>query len=187
MKLETLVRYLRKLQSFADRPWYLPFISFLGGVDLFVLVIPTDGLLVSYVMLRPKQWVRAFLMLSLGCALGCWVLAALVQSGAAWFTYQSLIDRIGPSTWNWVDGFVENNGTLALAVLALLPLPQFPGVVIAALMGMPATTIFVAVLIGRLVKFSLLAYGASHAPKLLMKFPLLRKEITTFTGPPPAA
>ena len=184
MSWETIFNFFRRLQAFVDRPWYLPLIATLGGLDLFVLVIPTDGLLISYVMLRPKTWIRAFILTSLGCAIGALALAILIQSGAEWFTYEKLSQSVGADTWQWVDGFVENHGTLALGALAILPIPQFPGIVVAALMGMPLSSIFISVLVGRLLKFAVLAYAASHAPRLLMKIPVLRKEITTFTEPP---
>lgn len=183
MILEKLVQIMRQLQGFADRPWYLPFIAFLGGLDLFILIVPTDGLLISYVLLRPKHWIRAFVFLTLGCTLGALLLAFLVQSGSSFFDYQSLHSRIGGDTWKWIDTFVDNRGALALGVLALLPLPQFPGIVVAALAEMPLTEIFFAVLIGRATKFALFSYGASHAPKLLLKLPLLKQEVTAVAGP----
>lgn len=179
--MEWLIRTFRKIQSFADRPWYLPFIAFLGGLDLFILVVPTDGLLISYVMLRPKQWIRAFILLALGCAIGSWLLAFLIQSGAQWFHYENLTHSVGRETWEWVDQLVDNHGAWALALLALMPLPQFPGIVVAALAEMSLGTIFFSVLLGRLVKFVVLSYGASHAPRLLLKVPLLKREISALT------
>jgi membrane protein YqaA with SNARE-associated domain len=183
MIVEKLIQIMRQLQSFADRPWYLPLIALLGGLDLFILIVPTDGLLISYVMLRPKHWVRAFIALSIGCTLGAWALAFLIQSGSSFFDYQSLHHRIGADTWMWIDNFVDNRGALALGILALLPLPQFPGIVVAALAELPLTEIFFAVLAGRVIKFAVFSYGASHAPKLLLKLPLLKKEVAVMAGP----
>jgi membrane protein YqaA with SNARE-associated domain len=182
--VDKLSSVLRRIQSFADRPWYLPLIAGLGGADAFLLVIPTDGLLVSFVLLRPKHWLRACLFFTLFCAVGCWLLAWVIQSGAEWLSLDFFYRSVGQDTWNWIDSFVDNHGELALGVLATLPIPQFPGVVVAALAEMPLWSLFVSILAGRLVKYFLLSYAASHAPRLLMRVPFLKKEISAFTGPP---
>lgn len=171
------------MQAFADRPWYLPFIAFLGGLDLFILIIPTDGLLLSYVLLCPKKWIRAFIIVSFGCAAGALVLALLMRSEWGWIMQSTVTQSMGKENWEWVEGFVAQHGEAALAFLAIMPIPQFPGVVIASWTQMPTTNIFFSIFAGRLLKYVVYAYGASHAPKLLLKIPSVKKELGSLTGP----
>lgn len=160
---------LNGLQSFAGRPWYFPALGFLAALDFYIFIVPTDALLVSSVLLKPKKWVSAFFWVGLGSALGAVSLAAALQTGV--FTVPE------SETWGWLKEFFTHYGSLALALIALSPLVQFPVVVLAALSGMPLGELFVICLLGRWVKSAVFAYIASRAPELLFKIPFLRKEL----------
>lgn len=183
--MQRLLKILRRLQAYADRPWYLPTVALLGGLDLFILIIPTDALLISSVLLRPRSWIRATLWATSGCALGSLALGALVQWEVADWLRTQLPETFGHSYWIWTEQFIGNHGAIALAVIAFSPFPQLPGVVIAALGGMSLPTLFLAVWVGRFVKYGIYAYIASHAPKFLMKIPLVRQELDFLYGAPP--
>src|SRR4051812_40346336 len=76
-----LAELLRRMERFTDRSWYPALVAALAALDLFVLVIPTDGLLISAV-LSPKRrakWVSAAIWVSLGSTVGAVLLASLVQ------------------------------------------------------------------------------------------------------------
>lgn len=173
----------RRLQEFADRPWYFPLLGILAGIDLFVLVIPTDALLVSSVMLQPKRWVTAFLWVAFGSSLGCAIMAGLIQWDShlvmeVWFpsTFDSAI-------WHTMDVFFDRHGWVALALIALSPLVQFPAVAIAALAGMPPLEVFVVCLVGRSIKSALIAWVATFAPRMLLRIPGLRHDLETLQDP----
>ncbi|RYG34625.1 MAG: hypothetical protein EOO01_32105 [Chitinophagaceae bacterium] len=48
---KTVRRWIRFVEGYANRWWYSPLIAVLAAADSFVIVIPTDGLLVSASML----------------------------------------------------------------------------------------------------------------------------------------
>jgi membrane protein YqaA with SNARE-associated domain len=168
---------LRQLQKFADRPWYFPLLGLLAAADLFILVVPTDALLVSSVMLQPKKWVRAFFWVGLGSALGALALGASIQSDLAAHLQASSTYPIESSTWIWLKEFFAAYGAIALAVIAVSPLVQFPVVAMAAASGMPLLELFLISLAGRWIKSAVFAYFASHAPKVVLGLPFLRKEL----------
>ncbi len=175
--LENFKIWIKRLQSFADRPWYFPVLGILAGLDLFILVVPTDALLVSSVILQPRRWVSAFVWIGLGAAVGALVLAGVVQwegphAMQIWFP-----ESFNSSSWQMVQGFIDRWGLVALFLLAASPLVQFPAVAVAALSGMALTKIFLVCLLGRSLKAAVISYLASHAPALLMRLPFLKEEL----------
>ena len=81
-----------------DRPWYVALVGGLAALDLFIMIIPTDGLLVTSVLVRPKRWVSWFLWVSIGSAVGAAALAAIIHWDPLWLKesllYGGLSNRV---------------------------------------------------------------------------------------------
>lgn len=168
---------LRFLQKHMDRPWYLPAVALLALADIFILIIPTDALLITAVLFKPKRWWFPATLVASGSALGALLLAGAVQWDLDGLTrlFPALFES--PS-WKGTDAFLERYGIWALALFAAGPLPYQPAVVLVALSGATLPEIFFATYLGRGGKYYVLAYLASHAPKYLEKFWSVRKEMT---------
>lgn len=174
---ETLKRWFTVLQKYADRWWYAPAIGLLAAADLFLVVIPTDGLLISAVMLAPRRWIYTALMVTTGSTLGTLLLGHLLQVHGL-----PLLLHISPgieqsSIWVWTNGLMDQWGTWAVFLVALSPLMQHPAVALAALAGMSLSTMAVMVFSGRVIKYLLLAYLATHAPGVLGRLWGLQYEL----------
>lgn len=169
--------WIKRLQLFADRSWYFPVVGLLAGLDLFLLIIPTDAILVSSVILQPRRWIGAFIWIGVGAAVGALVLAGLLQWDGPEMVQRWFPSAFQSSSWQSVDAFFESYGGTALFLIALSPLVQFPAVAIAALSGMSIVKIFLVCLVGRTLKAAIISYFASHAPALLLRIPLLKKEL----------
>ncbi len=183
-----LTRWIDKvsvIQRYIDRPWYPYLVSLLVFLDMFVLFIPSDGLLVSAVLMRPKRWVRTFIIVSTGSALGALLLAYLLQWNPDYIMNDLFPYLFQNEGWKGTDRFVDDYGALALGVIAASPFPQLPAVMVASLAGMPLFSIFLACWIGRLSKYALFAWLASHAPKYLLRFRGLTKEVEELTHAKP--
>ncbi len=168
MKLqETLKRWFMVLQKYADRWWYAPALGLLAGADLFLVVIPTDGLLIGAVMLSPRRWIYTAFMVSLGSALGCLALAHLIQVHGMPFLLHIVPGIESNSAWTWTNQLMDKWGTWAVFLIALSPLMQHPAIALAALAGMPLLNIACFAFAGRIIKYLLLAYLATHAPSML--------------------
>lgn len=167
---------LRFLQKHMDRPWYLPAVALLALADIFIMIVPTDALLVTAVLFKPRRWWWAATLVALGSSLGALVLAGAVQWDLEGLTqlFPSLFES--PS-WKGTDAFLEKYGIWALALFAAGPLPYQPAVVLVALSGASLPEAFLATFLGRGGKYYLLAYLASHAPTYLEKFWSVRKEM----------
>jgi membrane protein YqaA with SNARE-associated domain len=158
-----------KIQKHGDAWWCAPAIAVLAFLDSFVIIVPTDGLLVASTIACPRRWIYNAFMVTLGSTLGAVALAALIHDHGL-----PLLLQISPginqtATWAWADRAVDQWGGLALFLFALSPLMQHPAVALSALAEMPMTTMFLLIFSGRLLKYLALSWISSHAPRMLNK------------------
>jgi membrane protein YqaA with SNARE-associated domain len=173
-KLEQL---FDRLQQYADRWWYAPLIGFLAFADLFIIVVPTDGLLVTASMMQPKRWIRNFLCVTVGSSLGAILLAILVREQGLPFLLSLAPNLPEHWMWGWSETFLSNYGAWAVGLISFSPLIQHPAVALAALSTMPIPHIAIAVCIGRFFKYLIFSWIASHSPHLLRKLWGIRGEL----------
>jgi membrane protein YqaA with SNARE-associated domain len=177
-KLHAKIRASVKiLQVFADRYWYPPLIGFLAALDNLIVVIPTDGLLISSSMIIPKRWLILAINVAIGSTLGALALAVLVEY-QGWPLILKLYPNIEASTtWNMTRTFFESYGLFLVFLIAIAPFAQQPAVILAALAQTPLWQLLTVVFIGRLIKFLIMAYVGSHAPRLLNKMWGVKEEL----------
>lgn len=173
-RLRQTVEYL---QRFVDRIWYPPLLAVLAGLDNFVLIVPTDGLLISSSMLTPKRWWINGLFISFGSCAGAMILAFLVEiHGLPWILqYYPGIDQT--LAWIWTERFFEQYGLYLVFAVAITPLMQQPTVILASLAATNLVELAVVIFVGRTIKFLIMAYIGSHAPGLLKRIWGVRGEL----------
>lgn len=166
---EKIQAYVQILQRYADRFWYPPLIGFLAALDNFIVVVPTDGILISSSMLTPKRWFILALSIAVGSTLGALVLAALVEfQGLPWILdlYPGVAET---RTWVLSMEFFDKYGMFLVFVVAATPFMQQPAVILASLANTPLVELAAVVFAGRFIKYLAMAYLGSHTPRLLMK------------------
>lgn len=177
MKSEKILKFIQLLQKYVDRFWYPLFIGFLAALDNIVIIIPNDGILISSSMLTPKRWFILALNVAIGSTIGALALAALVElQGLPWILefYPGIINT---KVWDLSMEFFEKYGLLLVFVVAVTPLMQQPAVILASLANTPLLKLAVVIFIGRFIKFLIMAYLGSHAPRLLKKMWGLQGEL----------
>lgn len=162
-----LHHWYQTMRQYADRWWYAPLIGALAFADLFVIVIPTDGLLISAVMLAPRRWFTKSVIVALGSSLGAVALVFLLHEHGL-----PLLLKIAPGidqshAWIWSQHLMEQWGIWALFLIGVSPFMQHPAIALAALAHMPVWSVFWAVFIARVIKYAFLGWIATHAPKML--------------------
>jgi membrane protein YqaA with SNARE-associated domain len=166
--MSALSTHFARVQRYLDRPWYPLLLGALAAADQILVVIPTDGLTVAAILATPRRWMQYAIAATTGNLLGCGILAEGIYRNSDW-----LHERLGPwmesSWWSTVENFIQSNGSWSIALGALSPIPLQFWVIVPALARMPAAELFLALLIGRLVRFVALCWIASHAPKLLSR------------------
>ncbi len=170
-------RYIKILQKYADRIWYPPFIGILAALDNILIIIPSDGILISSSMLTPRRWFTLALSVAIGSTFGAIILAAFVETqGLEWILemYPGINET---KSWLWTEDFFERYGMLLVFIVAITPLMQQPAIILASLAETPLFLLAAIVFSGRFSKFLLMAYVGSHAPRFLNKFWGLKGEL----------
>lgn len=161
--------WLEALRRHGDRPWYGPALAGLALVDVFLVFVPTDGIVVSSAMLTPRRWFSIAAWVTLGSTAGALLLAHLVQAHGLPLILHYYPGLETSSTWTWTTTFFDRYGLYLVFLIAASPLMQQPAVILAAAAREPLVPLTVVILIGRLLKFGVVAWIASHAPNLLKR------------------
>lgn len=151
--------------------------AILAGLDNFVIIVPTDGILVSSSMLQPKRWFLFGLATSIGSSLGALILAYFVEIHGLPWILQMYPGLDSTQAWILTDQFFTRYGLLLVFAVAASPLMQQPTVILASLAGTSLLELGLVVFIGRTLKFLLIAYLGSHAPRLLSRLWGMKGEL----------
>lgn len=169
--------YIKKLEQFADRIWYAPFIGILAALDNLIIIIPNDGILVASSMLIPKRWVLFATSVTIGSTIGAMALSYFVKiEGLPWvLEYFPEMDQT--FIWTWTSTFFDKYGLAVVFAVALSPIMQQPVIILSALANTPYSQLAAVIFLGRFLKFLLMAYLGSHSPRLLKKFWGMKSEL----------
>ncbi len=176
MPSKTKRRWRTFIEKYASSRWFTAIVAFLAAADAFVVFVPTDILLIAAVLARRKRWLAIALWVIVGSAIGAGVFGFLASKyGPAFVNYifPSLQD-----TQAWTDsaGIMRKYGFWGLAVISLGPLPQHAAVAFAGVVHLSVVEIFFAVLLGRSIKYILIAWCCVHAPNVLRKLGILKRR-----------
>ncbi len=169
--------FLKQLQTYVDRFWYPPLTGLLAALDNFLIFIPTDGILISSVLLTPKRWPILALSVTIGSTLGALLLALFVKThGLPWILefYPHLNET---KTWALSAEFFDKYGLFLVFGISITPFFQQPAVILAGLASTPLIKLATVIFIGRVIKFLILAYISSYAPHWLKKMWGLKDEL----------
>ena len=166
------------LQRFANRTWYPLLVGFLAALDNIILIVPNDGILISSSMLTPKRWWQLALFTSIGSTVGALALCLLVKTFGLDFILTIFPKAQESQTWIWTLEFFDKWGIGLVFLVAVAPMPQQPAVVLASLSHIPVGLLIMTIFVGRLIKFTIMSWVASHTPNLLKKMWGLRGEMT---------
>jgi membrane protein DedA with SNARE-associated domain len=175
--MKRAVQFFQDLQQFVHQWWYGPAFCFLCAVDHYIVLIPVLGMLVSTVLLVPKKWFQLAIWGGVGSWLGVWSIGWLSHELGLTFLQEYFPSFMATSLWTWAEGFFARHGVWVVFVSGISPITQQPAVMIASLAGAPLLEIGAVLLVGIQIKFSLLAYLASHAPQALKRFRSVEKEV----------
>lgn len=161
---------LRRLQRAARHP-FMP--TLVGGLAFGLTVsmtVPVTSALIPAVLLSPRRWRSIALQAAFGSALGATLLVLLFHH-LGWSQlhaqFPAMLESAG---WQRVIAWTVEYGVIALFAIAALPLPQTPALIFFAITEPPVAQIFLAVLLGKLIKYFLLALLAALFPARFRAF-----------------
>ncbi|RPJ74788.1 MAG: hypothetical protein EHM20_10030, partial [Alphaproteobacteria bacterium] len=169
-KLHQFIREsVKRIQRYADRFWYPPFIGFLSILDNLIMIIPNDGILISSSMMVPRRWHTFAVSVAIGNTIGALIVTKLAEhQGLPWVIemYSGISDT---QMWTWALKFFEQYGLILVFGIGVTPFMQQPVLIFAGLALIPFYKLAAVIFLSRLIKFIAMAYIGTHAPKLLNK------------------
>jgi hypothetical protein len=173
-------RAIEFLDRAAGKPWFWPAVGLFPSLDYVLPVLPNQLLMIGLSVLHPKRWRLIALVFVAASALGAFGTAWLIQfMGDNWAGIVPF--GAGDSdTWKWAMDQVRSRGLLAVALLALLPVPPRTAVIACAVAGLPPEGIAAAVAAGRSVPATVIAFLCAKAPAILAKAPLVGRGVAAF-------
>lgn len=154
-------------------------------MDHWIAIVPTDGLLLGSIFIRPKTWWLVAWTFAIGSTLGA---ATVVWAVHEWGP--TLVDWIQPTlraSENWVKAemLLRDYGNWAVFLVGISPLPMFPPLALFTLAGIELESIILLFFAGRMAKYHVIGIVAANSPKLLDKFLGIRKDREEVFGKKP--
>lgn len=161
---------LRRLQRVA-RHRFMPTLVGLFAFGLTAsMTVPVTSVLIPAVLLSPPRWRSIALQAAFGSALGATLLVLLFHH-LGWAQLHALFPAMLDSPgWQRAVAWTGDYGVIALFAIAALPLPQTPALIFCAIGRLPVAEMFVAVLCGKLIKYTVIAALAAAFPARFRAF-----------------
>ncbi|KXB30071.1 hypothetical protein AT959_11875 [Dechloromonas denitrificans] len=155
-KLNAGSRLLFRIRHGAAYPLLVALLAILSaGTSLY----PFGPVIVAATVFAPQRWLGVIVGATLGAVCGATGLTFFIR----WLGL-GLLDAYFPeirqsAMWSHSEYWIGQYGELAIAAIAALPVPQMPALVLAALGEMSLATLALALLAGKLLKYSLYVGG----------------------------
>ena len=159
--LHRLIRYA------AEGNWFLLSTMALAFVCTATALIPVTSIIVAAVLLVPVRWKGVALVTALGSATGATTLVTIFHHMGWSQLYAHFPELTTQSTWIETMDWSQRHGTLALFLIAALPLPQTPALAFFAMTKPDYAQVFLAMLAGKGLKYTVCAWGTAHFPKYI--------------------
>jgi membrane protein YqaA with SNARE-associated domain len=143
---------------------------FAVGVVAFILTISmlsVASVLIVAVLLRRERWGEIVILASLGSAIGGLTLYLIFHHLGWSHILAAYPELTRAKAWSDATLWVSAYGTWALLVIAASPLPQTPALVFAALSQLPIVELFLALFVGKLLKYGIYGFLAARFPSWL--------------------
>ncbi len=172
-----LKSWLQYFQNFVEKPWYEIVLAFLAAIDAIVVIVPTDGLLISSALLAPRKWWRLWLWTAIGSTIGGIGFAFLVQAQGWEFLNQFFPSLEKSQGWLLAADLFSSYGLWLLFAFAMAPVVQQPMLALAALAHHSLAKIGIILLCGRLLKYFIMTVVARFAPEKIRKLWGVKDEL----------
>ncbi len=138
---------------------YPALVAILAVVSAGTGLYPYGPVLVAAVVIAPDRWLSTYLAACVGAASGATLLALAVQSLGGHLIAQYFPGLEHSAQWLWAERWITAYGSLALAAIAALPVPEVPPLLILALAKTPLALIAAAIFTGKLCKYGIYTFA----------------------------
>jgi membrane protein YqaA with SNARE-associated domain len=166
----TIVRTLTALvKKTMGGPEYVAFVAMIAFALTATMTIPFGSVLAVAVLLAPRRWKSIAFWSSVGSSLGA-VVIYLVVHHLGWEQFVETYPDVAASKgWQDATRWVTRWGAYALFGVAALPLPQSPALLFAGIVRLPIWEVWLAVLLGKVIKYGFYSYMVARFPARFLK------------------
>mmetsp|Transcript_145910 Transcript_145910/g.254552 ORF Transcript_145910/g.254552 Transcript_145910/m.254552 type:complete len:186 (+) Transcript_145910:81-638(+) len=170
---------IEELKRFAAAPWFPVIVGALSGLNLFTLVLsaPLVILYCSAVIASPRRWFSTALLNAIGTVAGCVVMVLLIEAKGTDFIKEAFPSTFKSKWWAWTEGMMQAYGSIAAIPVSAMPIILHPLIFFAKLSNMSNMILLVSILVGRILKYCIMAQVAMQAPHLLKFFGASKETI----------
>ena len=158
----TLARLLRRA---AEGRGFLLTCAALAFAGTASASFPVTAMLVPAALLVPRRWKAIAGASAVGSALGATLLVALFHHLGWEQLYERFPEMLTHASWARVMQWVAQWGLPALFAIAVSPLPQTPALIFFGAASQNLPGVFVAMLVGKLVKYGVVTWFAGRFPE----------------------
>jgi membrane protein YqaA with SNARE-associated domain len=154
----------RLLRQAATGHW---FNAVCGGLALVcsLFAFPVIPIIISACLIFPQRWRSLSFSIALGCSLGATILVTLFHFFGWALIYKYFPEFLNHPAWQSVMAWVSRYGTIGLLGISASPLPEMPALMVLGVAKPDTAAIFIAVMIGKWIKYGVIAWLASHFPE----------------------
>ena len=169
--MQTLfIRLIQKIQTFVNKPWYVPLIMLLAAMDSFLFIFPIDLFLITRILFQKEFWIQTALSIATASALGSLCLALFIKLDLPFLL--KFMDRLEiHSAQHFTQGtyYIHQYGAIGVGIVSLSFIPLPIAIVVAAWEKVPLLSIFFAAWIGRCIKYLIYGFISAYFPGFLRK------------------
>jgi membrane protein YqaA with SNARE-associated domain len=148
---------VNKLSPLADHRAF----PLLGGAIAFgatvTMSLPLAPVVSALVVLNPSRWRAIVFCTVMGSATGAALLTYVFEGLSSPWLNAKMPELMNSTHWLHLVDWVSRAGWWVLAGVAASPIAQTPALVLAAMLEMPLWKVFLAVAVGKSLKYSLVA------------------------------
>lgn len=157
--------FTRWSQAQIDKSWFPYLLLFCAFIDMWLVVIPTDALVIAATLAHPRIWKRLALAFVIGSTLGGASLSWLSQNYGFEILNYFFADIQSSPAWLWAEAQMDRFGLLTVFLVAATPFSQQPFIILASMAHNSVLSVTGAQFCGRAIKYLILGWLCSHSPK----------------------
>lgn len=155
--LPQLHAFARRLAPFADHPLFPLLGAVIALLATITMSLPLVPVVSALVALRPLRWKAIVFWAVLGSAVGAVLLTYAFGALSLPWLNDRMPELMNSAHWQHLTDWATRSGWWVLAGIAALPVTQTPALVLASMLGMPLLDVFIAVAVGKGIKYGIVA------------------------------
>ncbi|MBS0336222.1 MAG: hypothetical protein JSS40_05310 [Proteobacteria bacterium] len=176
-----LHRLVGRLAPFAQHAWFPPLAGIMAFAATLSMTVPTVPMLCALVALNRRRWRAIAFWAVVGSASAGALFVHVLGHLGALYLQAKLPELVASAHWQHLVESGSHHGWWVLSVIAVSPIAQTPVLFLAAMLGMPAITVFSSLFAGKALKYGLMAgltARAVHGVTDIYTVPPARNETT---------